>query len=153
MVKKLVLSLALLLGACTRLPGYGDTVSIDENGSVWDVKLVKSFHNDNVVFVQLEYVNRAGDTFSIKPDNLVITDDAGGRWIADGRNALLPLVTPGQTQTLKASFANVSVSDSQRLYVAPMAQLVHKQVKFLLKDKGATPLPGNHEDAHWDKAQ
>lgn len=152
MVSRFFLLFALLLVSCAKLPGYGDTITVDEGGSVWEVRLVKAFHNENVVFVNLEYVNRSGELFSIRPTNLVLTDTGGNRWIADGRFQLLPLVQPGETKTLKASFANVAVT-GKPLYLEPFKNLVHKEAKFLLKAEGGTPLPGNHENAAWDQAQ
>lgn len=152
MVKRSLVLFFLSLMACDRLPGYQDPVTVNEGGAVWDARLIRSFHNDRMVAVELEYTNRTGASFSIKPQNVVVAAEDGERWIADGRNMLLPLLQPGESRTISASFSNVAVT-KQALRLRPFAGLAHEDPAILLKAKGDEPLPGEHTDAAWDKAR
>lgn len=151
MVKR-YLPLLLLLAACSRPAGYNEAVTVSERGDVYDARLLRSFHSDRLVRVEVEYANRTGASFSVKPENLVIEDDAGNRWIADGRAMLLPLVQPGQTEKLQAAFSNVVVGKGA-LRLRPFAKLAHKDPPILLKAAGDEPIPGNHASPAWDKAE
>lgn len=152
MVKRSLVLLFLLLSACERLPGYLEPVSVNEGGAVWDARLIKSFHSDQVVRVEIEYTNRAGDAFSVRMQNLVVATKDGDRWIADGRGLLIPLLQPGESRKIQASFSNVMVT-KKALYLRPFAGLAHADPAILLKAEGGEPLPGNHTDPAWDKAQ
>lgn len=151
MVKRSLVVLFLLLSACERLPGYQDPVTVNEGGAVWDARLIKSFHSDRIVGVEIEYTNRTGASFSIKPQNLVVTTKDGDRWIADGRAMIIPLLQPGETRKIQAGFSNVAVT-KKALYLRPFAGLVHDDPIILLKAEGDEPLLGNHTDPAWDKA-
>lgn len=152
MVKRSLVVFMLMLAACERLPGYGDPATVNEGGAVWDARLIKSFHNDKVIAVEVEYANRTGDAFSIKPENVAIDSADGQHWIADGRGMIIPLLQPGQSRTVQIGFGNVAVT-KKALYLRPFAGLAHKEPKILLKAAGEEPLPGTHTDGHWDKAQ
>jgi hypothetical protein len=147
-----VLTLMLFAAGCEKHAGYGETVSVSESGAVWEVKLNKSFHNEKAVLVELEYTNRAGPAFSIKPNNVVLRDDQGNFWVADGRFPLIPLLQPGETRLIRTSFSDAVVTKGP-LYLSPLDKLAHKAPVILLKAKGDTPLPGNHENERWDVAQ
>lgn len=152
MVKRSLVLFVFMLTACDRLPGYQVPVTVNEGGAVWDARLIKSFHNDRMVAVEVEYTNRTGAAFSIKPQNIVVTTEDGERWIADGRGMLLPLLQPGESRTVRAGFSNVAVT-KKALLLRPFAGLAHADPAILLKAKGDEPLPGDHTDPAWDKAR
>lgn len=153
MVKRFIVAFALLCtAACEKHPGYRQSVSVSEEGAVWEVKLNKAFHSDQGVWVELEYANRAGPAFTVWPRNVLIRDDEGHSWIADGRMAMAPLLQPGNSQVVRAGFSDAVVGNGP-LYLVPFSKLTHDGPVFLLKAKGDTPLPGNHENEHWDTAQ
>ncbi len=153
MVRKWLSLLLVFWVACTaKIPAYNETVAVSENDAVWEVRLIRSYYADTQVGVELEYANRAGASFSIKPENLKLTDTEGGKWTAEGRFPYIPLLQPGETKKIKALFINVPVTEKP-LFLHPFNDLVHQDVKFLVKDAGGAPLPGDHKDTHWDVAQ
>lgn len=148
------MALALLLGsACTaKIPAYNETIAVSENEAIWEVRMLRSFYGNALVGVELEYANRSGASFTIKPENVMLTDTEGGKWLATGRFPYIPLLQPGGTEKVRISFSNVVVTEKP-LFIHPFNDLVHKDVKFLVKDSGGAPLPGDHSDTHWDVAR
>lgn len=154
MVRRLlaVACVFMVSGCAKALPGYNRSVSVHEGGVLWEVRVKRALFMESMVKVDVEYANRSGAAFSVRAEDLVIMNDAGGRWVADGRMIILPLLQPGQTQSLIATFQNVPVG-KEALYLHPMRALTHEDPKFLLKAAGGQPLLGEHTDEHWDIAK
>ena len=154
MVRRLLAATCLLMiaGCAKSLPAYNRSVSVREGGVLWEVRVKRALFLESMVKVDLEYANRSGAAFSVRAEDLVVMDDSGGRWVADGRMIILPLLQPGQTQSLIATFQNVSVGKGA-LYLHPMRALTHEDPTFLLKAAGRQPLLGEHTDEHWDVAK
>ncbi len=149
-LRYLVLALFLLpLASCEKTPGYGEAIRFVENDTEWSVTLHRAwYHADPArVMVELEYRNDGGDSYSIKPTNLVVTDGEQ-RWFAGGKAAYIPHIRPGESFRIRAAFNTVTVTGSQ-LYLQPFNDLVHANPRFLLKNKGEVPLPGEHLTPDW----
>lgn len=141
-----------LIAGCQRLPAYNTTVSAREEGAVWEARLLRAQHNGPIVIAEIEYANRAGPSFSVRPENIRIVDDKGKAWFAAGRHPYIPLLRPGGTAKVLVGFQNVVV-DERRLILEPFYGLVHESPRILLKEAGGTPLPGDHPDPRWDIAR
>jgi hypothetical protein len=142
----------LLVASCARLPAYNHTVSVNEGDASWEVRLNQAFVGESSLSAELVYANRAGASFSIRPQNVRVEDEKGNVWNSDGRNAHIGLLQPGETKTVRIHFSNVVLSGAQ-FTLHPFYGLTHSDPTFLLKAKGGTPLPGLQTDEHWDVAK
>jgi hypothetical protein len=146
------ISLLFLLTACTQLPGYDTPVRVEEGGDEWEVRLVRALVSDTSLAVELEYTNHRGASFTVRPDNVIITDQYDNRWVAVGRRPYIPLVAEGRSHKAMAIFENVALG-TQALYLHPFHRLSHDDPKILLKRRGKIPLPGEFTSGAWDVIQ
>jgi hypothetical protein len=149
MARVLLLLLPLLIG-CETIPGYNEPLVIEENNAVWEVRLISAHHAGSVVIAELAFANHSGDAFTVRPENMVLSDKAGNVWPAAGRFPYIGLLRPGQATTVRVGFEDVLVG-KQPLYVHPLHKLVHNNPRILMKKAGKIPLDGVYDHPEWDR--